>query len=64
MSTGILNDVAPIFRPYIQTVFEDLKLGKILASNKAETVKIMSLDPLSKEGMNRMQSCFMQPTSH
>lgn len=29
MSSGIIHDIAPILRPYVQTVFEDLKLGKI-----------------------------------
>ncbi|KOB67916.1 BRCA1-A complex subunit BRE [Operophtera brumata] len=27
MSSGIIHDIAPILRPYVQTVFEDLKLG-------------------------------------
>lgn len=28
MNYGILGEIAPIFRPYIQTVYEELKLGK------------------------------------
>lgn len=25
---GIVNNIAPVFRPYVQNVYQELKLGK------------------------------------
>lgn len=30
---GVLNEISPAFRPYIQCVYQDLKLGKLFDLN-------------------------------
>ncbi|XP_026751461.1 BRISC and BRCA1-A complex member 2-like [Galleria mellonella] len=39
---GILNDISPIFRPYIQNVYEELKLG--LCKTKVDLEKVAGSD--------------------
>lgn len=39
MASGILNEIAPVFRPYVQTVYEDLKLG--LCKTKVDFERVM-----------------------
>lgn len=30
---GFLNEISPMFRPYIQSIYQDLKLGNDINSN-------------------------------